>query len=406
MGALSHLKVVDLSRVLAGPWASQILADMGATVWKIEHPRGGDDTRSWGPPYLADADGNATSESAYYLSTNRNKQSLTIDIAKPEGQRLVRGLVAQADILIENFKVGGLAKYGLDYASLAALNPRLIYCSITGFGQTGPYAMRPGYDVLLQAMGGYMSVTGRRAGEPGAGPQKVGVAVIDLLTGLYASSGILGALASREQTGEGQHIDLALLDVEVACLANQGMNYLVSGSAPQAMGNAHPNIVPYQNFPTSDGTMIVAVGNDEQFRRFITELGRPELADDPRYADNAARVAHRAALLALIAERTVTRSTAQWVVALEAVNVPCGPVNDIADVFADPQVMARGLRREIEHPLAGVAPTVASPLRFSGTPVTYRNAPPLLGADTDAVLSSALGLTEEALGALHADGVI
>ena len=406
MGALSHLKVVDLSRILAGPWASQILADMGATVWKIEHPRGGDDTRGWGPPYLADGNGEATAESAYYLAANRNKQSLAIDIATAEGQRLIRELVVVADVLIENFKVGGLAKYGLDYASLAAINPRLIYCSITGFGQTGPYAARPGYDVLLQAMGGYMAITGRKPGEPGAGPQKVGVAVIDLLSGLYASTGILGALASRERTGAGQHLDLALLDVEVACLANQGMNYLVSGVSPQPMGNAHPNIVPYQDFPTTDGAMIVAVGNDGQFARFVAELGMPELASDPHYIDNPSRVANRVKLVTLIAARTVTRTTAAWIASLEAANVPCGPVNDIAAVFADPQVVARGLHRRIDHPLGGTAPTIASPLRFSGTPVEYRNAPPLLGADTRAVLAETLGLDAGAIAKLEADGVI
>ncbi len=406
MGALSHLKIVDLSRILAGPWASQTLADMGATVWKVEHPRDGDDTRKWGPPYLSDGDGISTGESAYYISANRNKQSLTIDIAKPEGQRLIQQLVMQADVLIENFKVGGLAKYGLDYGSLSAINPRLIYCSITGFGQTGPYATRPGYDVLLQAMGGYMNITGRRVGEPGAGPQKVGVAVIDLLTGLYASTGILGALASRVQTGEGQHIDLALLDVEVACLANQGMNYLVSGVAPQPMGNAHPNIVPYQDFPTSDGAMIVAVGNDGQFARFVAELGHPELANDARYADNKSRVANRVGLIEMIAEATLARTTCDWVTALEAANVPCGPVNSIADVFADPQVVSRGLQRAIDHPLGGTAPTVASPLRFSRTPVEYRNAPPLLGSDTQAILAETLGLTHQEIQALAVEGVI
>ena len=379
MGALSHLKVVDLSRILAGPWASQILADMGATVWKIEHPHGGDDTRQWGPPYLSDADGNATSESAYYLSANRNKQSLTIDIAQPEGQRLVRALVARADVLIENFKVGGLSRYGLDYASLSALNPRLIYCSITGFGQTGPYAARPGYDVLLQAMGGYMSITGRREGEAGAGPQKVGVAVIDLLTGLYASTGILGALASREQTGAGQHIDLALLDVEVACLANQGMNYLVSGTAPEPMGNAHPNIVPYQDFPTRDGAMIVAVGNDGQFARFVAELGYPGLATDPRYADNRSRVAHRAGLLALIADATLARTTAEWIAIFEAVNVPCGPVNSTrrrlcrsagrrARTEADDWPSARRHRADRGQPVA----LLGHPRRISHRPAPAR----------------------------------
>ena len=406
MTALAHLKVVDLSRILAGPWASQILADMGARVIKIERPGEGDDTRGWGPPYLADRDGNPTADAAYYLSANRNKQSVTIDITSGEGQELVRELVRGADVLLENFKVGGLAKYGLDYGSLAALNPQLVYCSITGFGQTGPYAPRPGYDVLLQAMGGYMSITGQRDGEPGAGPQKVGVAVIDLLTGLYAATGILGAIASREQTGKGQHIDLALLDVEVACLANQGMNYLVSGVSPVPMGNAHPNIVPYQDFPTADGAMIVAVGNDGQFARLMTEIGRPELGADPAFATNRARVTHRDALLAIIREATVQRTTGEWVEALERANVPCGPVNNIAQVFADPQVVSRELVRTIEHPLAGRIPTVASPLRFSSTPVEYRNAPPLLGQDTVDVLRDELGLSAERIDELAGKGVI
>ena len=406
MTALSHLKVIDLSRILAGPWASQILADMGAKVIKIERPGEGDDTRHWGPPFLNDRDGKPTAEAAYYLSTNRNKQSVTIDITCPEGQELVRELVRGADILLENFKVGGLAKYGLDYASLVSINPRLVYCSITGFGQTGPYAPRPGYDVLLQAMGGFMSVTGRREGEPGAGPQKVGVAVVDLLTGLYAATGILGAIASREQSGKGQHIDLALLDVEVACLANQGMNYLVSGVSPKPMGNAHPNIVPYQDFPTADGAMIVAVGNDGQFARLMAEIGQPGLGVDPAYATNGARVANRDALLAIIREATVQRTTGEWVEALERANVPCGPVNSIAEVFADPQVVSREMARTIEHPLAGPIPIVASPLRFSGTPVEYRNAPPLLGQNTDEVLRDELGLTAERIAELAAKGVI
>jgi len=404
--ALSHLKIVDLSRILAGPWASQTLADMGATVWKIERPDGGDDTRGWGPPFLADRDGVATSDAAYYLCTNRNKQSLTVDITRPEGQEIVRALVRQADVLIENYKVGGLAKYGLDYEAMSAINPRLVYCSITGFGQTGPYAARPGYDLLLQGMGGYMSVTGRRAGEPGAGPQRVGVAVVDLFTGLYATTGILAALASREISGVGQQIDLALLDVEVACLANQAMNYLVSGVAPEPMGNAHPNIVPYQDFPTADGAMIVAVGNDGQFARFMAELGHGDMADNTGFATNAARVVNRDELLAIIHAETPKRTTAEWIAALEAANVPCGPINSMAEVFADAQVVARGIERSIEHPLAGPIPTVASPLRFSGTPVEYRNAPPLLGQDTAAVLGGTLGLSADEIAALSASGVI
>lgn len=406
MTALSHLKVVDLSRILAGPWASQQLADMGATVWKIERPDGGDDTRGWGPPFLKDRHGQPTRDAAYYLCCNRNKQSLTLDITTPEGQDIVRALVREADVLIENYKVGGLAKYGLDYESLSAINPRLVYCSITGFGQTGPYAKRPGYDLLLQGMGGYMSVTGRRADEPGAGPQRVGVAIVDLFTGLYAATGILAALANREQSGKGQHIDLALLDVEVASLANQASNYLVSGISPEPAGNAHPNIVPYQDFVTADGAMILAVGNDGQFARLALVVGQPDLAKDERFATNAARVANRAGLIPILAQATATRTTAEWIAALEEANVPCGPINSIADVFADPQVVARGIERRLEHPLAGAIATVASPLRFSDTPVEYRNAPPVLGQDTAAVLSAVVGLSSDAINTLAEKGVI
>lgn len=405
MGALSHLKVLDLSRVLAGPWASQMLADLGAEVIKIERPGSGDDTRAWGPPWLGGAAGNETRESAYYLCCNRNKKSLTVDFTRPAGQEIVRRLAAQADIVIENFKVGGLAAYGLGYAGLRAINPRLIYCSITGFGQDGPYAARAGYDFLIQGMGGLMSLTGRADGEPGAGPQKVGVALTDILTGLHAAVAILAALAHCERTGEGQHIDLALLDVQVACLANQAMNYLVSGQAPRRMGNAHPNIVPYQDFPTADGDMILAVGNDAQFARLCAVAGHPEWADDARFATNAARVEHRATLIPLLRQATVLRTTDDWIAALEAAGVPCGPINDLARVFADPQVAARGMRVDLPHPLAGSVPQVASPLRFSATPVEYRNAPPPLGADTDAVLT-ALGYANEAIAALRREGII
>lgn len=385
-GALSHLKVLDLSRVLAGPWASQMLADMGAEVIKIEHPERGDDTRGWGPPYLKDPQGQPL-ESAYFLCTNRNKQSVALDMATPEGQRQIRELALRADVLIENFKVGGLARYGLDYASLSALNPRLIYCSITGFGQTGPYAQRPGYDFMVQGMGGLMSLTGVPDGEDGAGPMKVGVALTDVLTGLHAVSGILAAVAWRERSGEGQHIDLALLDVQVACLANQAQNYLITGQSPRRLGNAHPSIVPYQSFPTADGEMILAVGNDSQFASFCQVAGRAEWSTDPRFATNAARVAHRAELVPLLRQVTVQRSTAQWIAALETANVPCGPINTLEQVFADPHVQARGLRVELPHPVAGTTPGVASPLRFSKTPVQYRRAAPALGADTAAVLT-------------------
>jgi crotonobetainyl-CoA:carnitine CoA-transferase CaiB-like acyl-CoA transferase len=406
MGALSDLKVLDLSRVLAGPWAGQILGDLGAQVTKVERPGTGDDTRAWGPPYLKDSQGNSTGEAAYYLAANRNKASLTADFTRPEGQALVKALAAKSDIVIENFKVGGLAAYGLDYQSLKAINPRLIYCSITGFGQTGPYAKRAGYDFMVQGLGGLMSLTGRAQGEAGEGPVKVGVALTDILTGLYSTVAILAALAERERSGEGQYIDMALLDVQVACLANQAMNYLTTGIAPQRLGNAHPNIVPYQDFPTADGDIILTVGNDQQFRKFARVAGCETWADDPRFATNAARVANRTVLIPLIRQATVFKTTAQWVEALEQVGVPCGPINDLEQVFTDPQVVARGLAIEVEHPLAGVLKQVASPLRLSRTPVEYRFAPPLLGEHTEAVLAKELGLGAEAIAALRASGII
>ncbi|MGH8434802.1 MAG: CaiB/BaiF CoA transferase family protein [Pseudomonas sp.] len=385
-GALSHLRVLDLSRVLAGPWAGQILADLGAEVIKIERPGNGDDTRAWGPPFLKDANGENTSEAAYYLSANRNKQSVTLDFTQPEGQRIVRELAAKSDILLENFKVGGLAAYGLDYAALKAINPRLIYCSITGFGQYGPYAKRAGYDFMIQGLGGLMSLTGRPDDEAGGGPVKVGVALTDILTGLYSTVAVLAALAHREQGGSGQHIDMALLDVQVACLANQAMNYLTTGTPPRRLGNAHPNIVPYQDFPTADGDFILTVGNDGQFRKFCEVAGHPEWADDARFATNKLRVANRAVLIPLIRQATVFKTTGEWVTALEQAGVPCGPINDLAQMFADPQVQARGLRVELPHALGGTVPQVASPIRLSETPVQYRNAPPLLGEHTVAVL--------------------
>ena len=406
MGALSHLRVLDLSRVLAGPWAGQILADLGAEVIKVERPGNGDDTRAWGPPFLKDACGESTGEAAYYLSANRNKQSVTIDFTKPQGQQLVRELAAKSDILIENFKVGGLEAYGLDYASLKVLNPDLIYCSITGFGQTGPYAKRAGYDFMVQGLGGLMSLTGRPEGEEGAGPVKVGVALTDILTGLYSTVAILAALAHRQHDGGGQHIDMALLDVQVACLANQAMNYLTTGVAPQRLGNAHPNIVPYQDFPTADGDFILTVGNDSQFRKFAEVAGRPEWVDDPRFATNKLRVANRSELVPLIRQATVFKTTAQWVAQLEAVGVPCGPINDLAQVFADPQVQARGLAMQLPHVLAGLVPQVASPIRLSKTPVEYRNAPPLLGEHTRQVLEQVLGLKAATVEALRRSGVV
>ncbi|WP_236234958.1 CaiB/BaiF CoA transferase family protein [Pseudomonas tohonis] len=405
-GALSHIRVLDLSRVLAGPWAGQILADLGAEVIKVERPGAGDDTRSWGPPYLKDADGRDTSEAAYFLSANRNKQSVTIDFTQDEGQALVRKLAAESDILIENFKVGGLAAYGLDYESLKVINPRLIYCSITGFGQFGPYAKRAGYDFMIQGLGGLMSLTGRSDAEEGAGPVKVGVALTDILTGLYSSVAILAALTARGTTGRGQHIDMALLDVQVACLANQAMNYLTTGNAPRRLGNAHPNIVPYQDFPTADGDFILTVGNDGQFRKFCEVAGHREWADDPRFSSNKARVANRAELIPLIRQATVFKTTAEWVAALEAVGVPCGPINDLAAVFEDPQVLARGLKVELPHALSGLVAQVASPLRLSDTPVEYRLAPPRLGEHTDEVLARVLGLDGGALATLRDKQVI
>ena len=404
--ALQHVKVLELSRVLAGPWAAQTLGDLGAEVIKIERPGSGDDTRNWGPPYVTSADGQPTGESAYYMCTNRNKQSVAIDFTRPEGQALVRQLAQQCDVVIENFKTGGLVKYGLDYASLSALNPRLIYCSVTGFGQDGPYAHRAGYDFLIQGMGGLMSITGHPDGAPGGGPMKVGVALTDILTGLYASTAILAALQAREHTGRGQHIDLALLDVGVACLANQGMNYLYSDRVPQRMGNAHPNTVPYQDFPTADGHMILAVGNDGQFARLCAAIGRPDWAADARYARNPDRLANRAQLIDELRAITVARTTAEWVALLEQHGVPCGPINTVRDVFDDPQVQARGMRISMPHPQAGDVPLVACPIRMSDTPVSYRHAPPQLGQHTDAVLARHLGMSAQDLSTYRANGIL
>lgn len=405
-GALAGLRVLDLSRVLAGPWCSQLLADLGADVVKVERPGSGDDTRAWGPPWLQRDDGSASAESAYFLSANRNKRSLTVDLSNPEGQRLVRELALGADVLLENFKVGGLAQYGLDFASLAPLNPRLIYCSITGFGQTGPYAERPGYDFLMQGMGGLMSITGRPDGEAGGGPLKVGVALTDVMTGLYATVAVLAALQRRHVSGTGQHIDLALLDVQVAALANQASNYLVGGRVPQRMGNAHPSIVPYQDFPTADGHVIVTVGNDGQFAALCQVLGRAEWAGDARFATNPARVAHRVELVAAIAAVTATRPTAAWVDAMEAAGVPCGPINTLDRVFDDAQVRARGLRVEMPHAEAPAVPLVANPIRLSESPVAYRRAPPTLGQHSEEVLHDWLGLDDAALASLRARRVV
>lgn len=385
--ALSHLRVLDLTRVLAGPWATQLLADLGADVLKVEHPQHGDDTRGWGPPYMTDSSGEQV-ESAYFMCANRNKKSVTIDITDTAGQATLRQLAQESDVFIENYKVGGLAKYGLDYEALSAINPRLIYCSITGFGQTGPYAQRPGYDFMIQGLGGLMSLTGHPDGEPGGEPMKVGVALTDILTGLHATTAILAALAWRERSGEGQHIDLALLDVQVSCLANQAMNYLVTGLPPGRVGNAHPSIVPYQSFPTADGDMILAVGNDKQFTAFCVVAGIPELSADERFSTNAARVKHRTVLVPLLRAATTLRSTAEWIRLLEQASVPCGPINDLAQVFSDPHVKARGLRVDIPHQQLGHVPAVASPIRLSKTPVRYRHAAPALGEHTEIVLST------------------
>lgn len=405
-GPLSHLKVLDLSRILAGPWASQVLADFGAEVIKVERPQKGDDTRHWGPPYLKDAEGQDTADAAYYLSANRGKKSITVDITRPEGQALIRQLAQQCDILLENYKVGGLAKYGLDYAAIRAVNPRIIYCSITGFGQTGPYARRAGYDAMIQGMGGLMSITGVPEGQPGAGPQKVGVAVADLMTGMYAVSGVLAAVIHRDQTGEGQQIDLALLDTQVAWLANQAQNYLTSGKSPERQGTAHPNIVPYQAVPASDGYFMLAVGNDSQFEKFCQIAGLDGIAQDPAYATNRDRVKARDRLIPIVEAATAAKPAAWWLENLSAAHVPCGPINDLAQVFADPQVQARGMVVEQPHPQAGKVQTVRNPLGFSASPLRYEQAPPTLGEHTETVLQTALDLSQDEIDNLRAQGVI
>ena len=409
--ALAGIKVLDLSRVLAGPWATQMLADLGADVIKVERPIAGDDTRHWGPPFLKDRAGSDTLEASYFTACNRNKRSITIDIAHPEGQALLRQMAQEADVVVENFKVGGLAQYGLDYESLKALNPRLIYCSITGFGQDGPYAERAGYDLMVQAMCGLMSITGHADGQPGGGPLKVGVAVVDVFTGLYASNAILAALNARDNarngTGEGQYIDMALLDVGMAVLANQAAGYLATGQAPERAGNIHPSLAPYQDFKTSDGNVLLAIGNDGQFARFCSAVGEAAWAADPRFATNTARVQHRSALLALMEPLMQTRSTQAWISLLEDKAVPCGPINTIAQAFADPQVQARGIQQTLPRQQANMPPvaTVASPMRLSATPVSYRSAPPTLGEHTQEVLQE-LGLDATRIAALQATKVV
>ena len=411
-GALSRLKVLDLSRVLAGPWCTQMLADLGADVVKVERPGVGDDTRHWGPPFLKDADGNDTPQATYFTACNRNKRSITIDMAHPEGQALIRQMAAQSDILVENFKVGGLARYGLDYASLQALNPRLIYCSVTGFGQDGPYAERAGYDLMIQAMTGMMSITGRPDDVPGGGPQRVGVALTDIFTGVYACTAILAALEVRNRTGVGQHIDMALLDVGMAILANQAAGFLNTAQVPQRQGNSHPSLAPYQDFPTQDGAMLLAIGNDGQFVRFCQAAQRPEWAADPRFASNALRVKNRDALIPAIQALTRTRNTAQWIILLEDKAVPCGAINDIGQAFADAQVQARGLRitqalapAVIARTAVASITTVASPLRLIATPPVLTRPPPALGEHTDEVLAE-LGLDAAQITALRQGAVV
>ncbi len=406
--ALDGIKVLDLSRVLAGPWCTQILADLGADVVKIERPGVGDDTRTWGPPFIKDANGNDSDQASYFTACNRNKRSVTVDMATPDGQALLRQMAAQADIVVENFKTGGLKQYGLDHESLRAANPRLIYCSVTGFGHDGPYAERAGYDLMIQAMTGMMSITGRPDDVPGGGPLRVGVALTDLFTGVYASTAILAALQVRDRTGEGQHIDMALLDVGMAILANQASAFLNTGKAPGRQGNTHPSLAPYQDFPTQDGAMLLAIGNNGQFARFCEAAGHPEWASDARFATNTLRVKHRGVLIPMMEELTRTRTTAAWVTLLEDKAVPCGPINDIAQAFDDAQVQARGLKvtlpRDAGDGIASIT-GVASPLRLSATPPVLRHAPPALGQHTREVLAE-MGIDDARFDALRSAGVV
>ncbi len=405
-GPLSHIRVLDLSRVLAGPWAGQNLADLGAEVIKVERPKTGDDSRAFGPPWVKDSEGRDTRESAYYTSANRGKKSITLNIADPEGQRIVRELAKQADVLIENYKFGDLARYGLGYDDLHVLNPGLIYCSVTGFGQTGPFRERPGYDFMIQGMGGMMSVTGEPDDAPGGGPQRAGVPVADIITGMYSSIAICAAIASRERTGRGQHIDCALLDSQIALLSYQNANFFATGKSPARIGNLHPNIVPYQPFRTADGNVIVACGNDNLYRRLCDVIGRPDLVSDPRFATNGKRVENRSEMTRILAEIFLTRTTKDWVAALEAAGVANGPINTVAQVYEEPQVIARNVRIELDHPVAGKLSGVASPMRFSDTTIEYHRAPPTLGQHTDEVLRERLGMSEQDVAELRAKGLI
>jgi formyl-CoA transferase len=403
---LSHIRVLDLSRVLAGPWCGQNLADLGAEVIKIERPGAGDDSRAFGPPWLKDASGKETRESAYFASANRGKKSVTLNLSKPRGQEIARELARTADVLVENYKVGDLARYGLGYDDLRRLNPRLVYASVTGFGQTGPYRERPGYDFMVQGMGGVMSITGERDDLPGGGPQRVGIPIADIMTGMYATIAICAALAHRERSGAGQHLDLALLDTQVGILANQGMNYLATGTPPGRIGNAHPNIVPYQPFKTKDGDVILACGNDNLFGKFCEVAGCGHLAKDPRFATNAKRVENREEITRLLAGIFAARTTRDWCEALERAGVPNGPINNLKQVFEEPQVAARGMKIELEHAVAGKVPLIASPMKFSETKLEFRTPPPVLGQHTDEVLRSLLGMDAAAISQLRADGVI
>ena len=406
MGALSHIRVLDLSRVLAGPWCAQNLADLGADVIKVERPGVGDDTRHWGPPFVKDVSGNDTLETAYFICINRNKRSITVDISKPEGQEIIRQLAKESDVVIENYKVGDLAKYGLDYESLKKVKSDLIYCSITGFGQNGPYAHRPGYDFIIQGMGGFMSVTGEADDFPGASPQKAGVAIADIFTGMYATTAILAAVVHRDQTGHGQYIDMALLDTQIAVMANVSSAYLCSDKVPRRWGNASPIIVPYQTFPTSDGWIIVAVGNDGQFKHFVTAGGEAHLAENPLYINNPLRVENRKSLISLLEVMTRRKTKAEWISLLEAANVPCGPINNFEEVFDNERVKARGVQINVPHPTAGNMKLVASPMRLSETPVEVRMAPPTLGQHTNEILKERLSLDPQAIAILQEKGII